>query len=178
MGRGRGRGGRRGGAATTTPTQTQTAAPVMSPLAQLIEGLLEQAYAGLPENERPKGDKRTKAIEEVEKTTKQIVASDHAEAKALVVSLSLTLSLGGILTGPNAKKVIGTIFTYLLSETTRYWKDYGLTKEQVHPSYVRNSCGLTYPLKHKYAEADGVIDCNQEEYTSWLSTFTFLTPNK
>lgn len=135
MGRGRGRGGRRGGAATTTPTQEQKVVE-KSPLTKLIEGLLEQAYTNLSEAERPKADKKGKAVEEFEKTTRQLVAVDHTEYQRLVISLSTMLSLNGIVSGINAKKVIGIVFTYLISEVTRYWHQYGFTKEEVHPTYV------------------------------------------
>lgn len=136
MGRGKARGGRRGGAATTPQTQVQTTAEKKSPLVQLIGSLLDQAYNTLPEAERPKGEKKNTAITEVEKTTKQIVASDHTELQRLVVSLSITLSLGGVLSSVNAKKVIGSIFSFLVTEVTRHWEQYELSKDQVHPCYV------------------------------------------
>lgn len=139
MGRGKARGGRRGGASAAPQTQTQAVVEKANPLTQLIASLLDQAYTALPEAERPKADKKSIAVAELEKTTKLIVSSEHTETKQLVVSLSLALSLNSVLSSPNAKKVLGIVFTYLIGEVTRYWSQYGLTKDQVHPSLVRFS---------------------------------------
>eukprot|EP01127_Copromyxa_protea_P006794 TRINITY_DN16778_c0_g1_i1.p1 TRINITY_DN16778_c0_g1~~TRINITY_DN16778_c0_g1_i1.p1 ORF type:complete len:169 (-),score=35.99 TRINITY_DN16778_c0_g1_i1:64-570(-) len=161
-GRGRGRGGKRGGTGTSAEAQAQSAAPVKTALQQFLEGLLNQAYNTLPEAERPKADKKAKGVEEVDKAIKQILSVDPTEVHRLVVSLSLTLSIGGVLTSVNAKKVLGIVFSFALTELTRHWNEYGITKDQVHPSY------------HKYAESEGLLDCNQEDYNCWASTFAFL----
>eukprot|EP01126_Amoeba_proteus_P009747 TRINITY_DN1371_c0_g1_i4.p1 TRINITY_DN1371_c0_g1~~TRINITY_DN1371_c0_g1_i4.p1 ORF type:complete len:185 (-),score=37.74 TRINITY_DN1371_c0_g1_i4:120-674(-) len=175
--KGGGRGGRGGSIATNTtqrpqtsvntPTSPEPAAPSEGPpkLLELVNCLLEQAFASLPETERPQStEKKQKATQEFAKTFRQILANPFPEVNRFIIFLTVSLQSSGVSNATGSKKIVSTTFTFLLEELTKHWEEYGFVQDEIHPSYH-------HPLTDSWKANP---DLTEEEYNTWLSTFSFL----
>lgn len=114
--------------------QQKNAQPVVQTLETLISSLLDQGFELLEKKDIPQPDKKTKTVSVLvtSLTTKLKSPKNHTDLPKDAISLTLALQMNSGLTGPNSKKVMSHIFTFLIEELDN-WEEYGVDKNDVHP---------------------------------------------
>lgn len=127
------------GKVTAATKTVAVAAEPTNPLRELVSHLLHQGEQHvLGAKKALAQDKHDKSVDAIEKTLRSIVKEPRTtEMQRHAVILVTQLQINSGLTGPEARKIMAVIFTFLIIEIQRNWRDYGIEQTDVHPDFVR-----------------------------------------
>jgi len=173
-GRGKGRGGRGGRGGKSAPSSGSSVTPKAPPPPELTTPLqhwLKTLIKGSIDEQLPKlsDEVLVKTIKDFEQVVLQVLQQPkHTAYQKHAISMVLAIQSGTGFNPTQSRKIVCNMFSFLMDELSKYWMEYGLTKENVHQDYWKQDRPAV-PDNQYSPESISLI-----EYENWAKAFLFL----